>query len=246
MALIERNTVEVMGRDDLLGLLDTPHPHPSLHRLRDLRQGSPRHRPGVDGQGPRLPARGHRLPHPPRRLAHLDQRQARRRPRARSAASPRATSRRRCARRCSPSAPTLTRVHFVLGTDLYDTNPDYWTTVHRGESRTRRWRGCCAASASSAASRASSVDFAKLIYPAMQAADIFAQGVNLAHAGTEQRKAHVIARDVATRSAHQPAPRHRRDGTIKPAGGAPPSSARAAQAAGVAAAGGRRPLRRSR
>jgi tyrosyl-tRNA synthetase len=43
------------------------------------------------------------------------------------------------------------------------------------------------------------VDFAKLIYPAMQAADIFAQGINLAHAGTEQRKAHVIARDVATR-----------------------------------------------
>jgi tyrosyl-tRNA synthetase len=41
------------------------------------------------------------------------------------------------------------------------------------------------------------VDFAKLIYPAMQAADIFAQGITLAHAGMDQRKAHVIARDVA-------------------------------------------------
>ena len=42
-----------------------------------------------------------------------------------------------------------------------------------------------------------SVDFAKLIYPAMQAADIFTLGVHIAHAGMDQRKAHVIARDVA-------------------------------------------------
>jgi tyrosyl-tRNA synthetase len=42
-----------------------------------------------------------------------------------------------------------------------------------------------------------SVDFAKLIYPAMQAADIFALGAHIAHAGMDQRKAHVIARDVA-------------------------------------------------
>jgi tyrosyl-tRNA synthetase len=42
-------------------------------------------------------------------------------------------------------------------------------------------------------------DFAKLIYPAMQAADIFALGVHIAHAGMDQRKAHVVARDVATK-----------------------------------------------
>ena len=42
-----------------------------------------------------------------------------------------------------------------------------------------------------------SVDFAKLIYPPMQVADIFTMGVNIAHAGMDQRKAHVIARDVA-------------------------------------------------
>ena len=41
------------------------------------------------------------------------------------------------------------------------------------------------------------VDFAKLLYPAMQVADIFIQNVNLAHAGYDQRKAHVVARDVA-------------------------------------------------
>ena len=42
-----------------------------------------------------------------------------------------------------------------------------------------------------------SIDFAKLIYPPMQVADIFFQGINLAHSGMDQRKAHVIARDVA-------------------------------------------------
>jgi len=41
------------------------------------------------------------------------------------------------------------------------------------------------------------VDFAKLLYPAMQVADIFIQNINLAHAGFDQRKAHVIARDIA-------------------------------------------------
>jgi tyrosyl-tRNA synthetase len=35
-----------------------------------------------------------------------------------------------------------------------------------------------------------------LIYPLMQAADIFKLGVNIAHAGMDQRKIHVIAREV--------------------------------------------------
>ena len=40
-------------------------------------------------------------------------------------------------------------------------------------------------------------DAAMLIYPAMQSADIFALGVNIAHAGTDQRNVHVVARDSA-------------------------------------------------
>lgn len=38
---------------------------------------------------------------------------------------------------------------------------------------------------------------AQLMYPAMQVADIFYQDINIAHAGMDQRKAHVIMRDVA-------------------------------------------------
>lgn len=41
------------------------------------------------------------------------------------------------------------------------------------------------------------VDFASLTYPGMQVADIFFQNIDIAHAGLDQRKAHVIMRDVA-------------------------------------------------
>ena len=36
-----------------------------------------------------------------------------------------------------------------------------------------------------------------LLYPAMQAADIFKMGINIAHAGTDQRNVHIVARDAA-------------------------------------------------
>ena len=42
-----------------------------------------------------------------------------------------------------------------------------------------------------------SSDTASLFYPAMQAADIFTLGVNITHAGTDQRNVHVVARDCA-------------------------------------------------
>ncbi|MFW9929790.1 MAG: tyrosine--tRNA ligase [Candidatus Thorarchaeota archaeon] len=88
------------------------------------------------------------------------------------------------------------RVKFSLGTDLYHNNDSYWETfidvcksttlnrMHRSITITGRKMG-------------EKVDFAKLLYPAMQVADIYIQDVNLAHAGYDQRKAHVIARDVA-------------------------------------------------
>jgi tyrosyl-tRNA synthetase len=46
-------------------------------------------------------------------------------------------------------------------------------------------------------SQGKEVDMATLFYPPLQVADIFTLGANLAHAGMDQRKAHVIAKDVA-------------------------------------------------
>ncbi len=87
-------------------------------------------------------------------------------------------------------------LHFLLGSDLYASTTDYWSCVvdvskHTTLARMQRSITILGRQ------EGSNVDFAKLIYPAMQAADIFAQGVHLAHAGIDQRKAHVIARDVA-------------------------------------------------
>jgi len=41
------------------------------------------------------------------------------------------------------------------------------------------------------------LDFSQFIYPPLQVTDIFAQGIDLAHGGMDQRKAHVLAREVA-------------------------------------------------
>ena len=88
------------------------------------------------------------------------------------------------------------QLEVVLASDMYDQYPDYWAAVidvSKNTSLARMQRSITILGRQ----EGEGVDFAKLIYPAMQAADIFAQGVHIAHAGMDQRKAHVIARDVA-------------------------------------------------
>ncbi|MHB8492254.1 MAG: tyrosine--tRNA ligase [Solirubrobacteraceae bacterium] len=88
------------------------------------------------------------------------------------------------------------KLKFVLGSELYADNDDYWATmidVAKNTTLGRMQRSITILGRK----EGESVDFAKLIYPAMQVADIFAMQVTLAHAGLDQRKAHVIARDTA-------------------------------------------------
>lgn len=90
------------------------------------------------------------------------------------------------------------KLNFVLGTDLYHHNDRYWETlidVSKNTTLARMQRSITILGRK----EGESVDFAKLIYPSMQVADIFAMGVNIAHAGMDQRKAHVVARDVASK-----------------------------------------------
>lgn len=87
-------------------------------------------------------------------------------------------------------------VKFVLGSDLYHHNDDFWLTVidvskHTSLSRMQR------SITIMGRAEGGSVDFAKLMYPPMQVSDIFVQNINLPQAGLDQRKAQVIARDVA-------------------------------------------------
>jgi tyrosyl-tRNA synthetase len=88
------------------------------------------------------------------------------------------------------------KVKFTLGTELYHNNDKYWETfidVCKNTTLNRMHRSITIMGRK----LGEGVDFAKLLYPAMQVADIFIQNVNLAHAGYDQRKAHVVARDVA-------------------------------------------------
>jgi tyrosyl-tRNA synthetase len=114
--------------------------------------------------------------------------------------------------RCCGGDPD--RVTWQLGSDLYARGNSYWETlvdVAKNTTLTRIQRSITIMGRK----EGGTVDFAKLLYPVMQVADIFAQGVTLAHAGTDQRKAHVIAIDVAEQLVRQPL-RDANGASIKP------------------------------
>ncbi|MGC8940533.1 MAG: tyrosine--tRNA ligase [Candidatus Nanoarchaeia archaeon] len=89
------------------------------------------------------------------------------------------------------------KIKFIIGSELYENlGNKYWTTAleiakHTNLARIKRSITIAGRKLGEA------VNFALLWYPVMQVADIFALGANLAHGGMDQRKAHVVARDVA-------------------------------------------------
>lgn len=87
-------------------------------------------------------------------------------------------------------------VDFVFGSELYYNNDRYWQTVvevgkNLTVSRVKK------STAIMGREESDEMKFAMLLYPPMQVADIFEMGCHIAHAGTDQRKCHVIAREVA-------------------------------------------------
>jgi tyrosyl-tRNA synthetase len=88
-------------------------------------------------------------------------------------------------------------LNFILGSDLYHHNDQYWESLIEVTKATTLNRILRSISIMGR-TEGESVDFAKLIYPPMQVADIFMMEINFAQGGIDQRKAHVIARDVAT------------------------------------------------
>ncbi|PJE81332.1 tyrosine--tRNA ligase [Candidatus Pacearchaeota archaeon CG10_big_fil_rev_8_21_14_0_10_32_42] len=107
----------------------------------------------------------------------------------------------RASLKCVGGSPE--KLKFVLGSEFYHNNDKYWLDVidvskHTSLSRMQR------SITIMGRTEGGSVDFAKLIYPPMQVADIFAQQINMPHAGIDQRKAQVIARDVALKLSFDP------------------------------------------
>ncbi|MBT3941040.1 tyrosine--tRNA ligase [Candidatus Woesearchaeota archaeon] len=95
------------------------------------------------------------------------------------------------------------KIKFVLGSQLYHNNDLYWQTMidvakHMSVGRAKR------SITIMGRKEGEDHDLAKYFYPPMQVADIFAQGLHIAHAGMDQRKAHVVARDVALKISTNP------------------------------------------
>lgn len=87
-------------------------------------------------------------------------------------------------------------IEFILGSELYQLQSEYWADVIRVSKATTISR-MLRSTTIMGRKEGEVTDAAMLIYPAMQAADIFTIGVNIAQAGTDQRNVHVVARDVA-------------------------------------------------
>jgi tyrosyl-tRNA synthetase len=86
-------------------------------------------------------------------------------------------------------------VEWILGKTLYERCPIHWETFMRVGKHITLSRNLRSVSIMGK-KQGTDVDMATLFYPPLQVADIFTMGVNLAHAGIDQRKAHVIAREV--------------------------------------------------
>ncbi len=96
------------------------------------------------------------------------------------------------------------KLQFKLCSETYAENPDFWVTfleVGKNTTLSRTKRSITIMGRE----ESDDIETAKLMYPILQAADIFLLGVNIAHAGIDQRKVHVIARDAAA-SLNQPKP----------------------------------------
>jgi tyrosyl-tRNA synthetase len=82
---------------------------------------------------------------------------------------------------------------------------DYWARVIRVARATSLARTRRAMSIMGRSEEESALDTSKLLYPSMQAADIFELPVELAYGGMDQRRAHVLAREIAHQY-HWPVP----------------------------------------
>jgi len=89
---------------------------------------------------------------------------------------------------------TEDKVKYVLASEVYD--KDYWREVLRISKDTTMQRMLRCTTIMGRAQK-DALDCASVLYPAMQAADIRFLGVDIAHAGIDQRKVHMLAREIA-------------------------------------------------
>ncbi|MDR0309564.1 MAG: tyrosine--tRNA ligase [Candidatus Methanoplasma sp.] len=88
------------------------------------------------------------------------------------------------------------KVNFVYASEILS-DIEYWEKVIKVAKATTLSRVKRAMTIMGRSEDEAEVDFSKLIYPILQATDIFCMDIDLAYAGIDQRRAHMLARDAA-------------------------------------------------
>lgn len=86
---------------------------------------------------------------------------------------------------------------FKFASEEYASHPDFWMTFLEVAKNTSLSRSKRSITIMGREEAEDNIETAKIMYPIMQAADIFLLQVNVAQAGIDQRKVHVVARDTA-------------------------------------------------
>lgn len=83
----------------------------------------------------------------------------------------------------------------ILGSDLYKNNDEYWKALMRFSVRTTMARATRTL-VIQGRSQKDTLHVSQYIYPMMQVTDILALDVDIPHAGMDQRKVHVLAKEL--------------------------------------------------
>ena len=86
-------------------------------------------------------------------------------------------------------------VEFELGTDLYRGNDKYWMDLLRFSKKVSLARDTRCLTIMGRTAK-ETLDVAQYVYPPMQAVDIKAMDLDVVHSGMDQRKIHVLVREV--------------------------------------------------
>jgi len=87
-------------------------------------------------------------------------------------------------------------VKIVKGSELYDSNKDYWTDLIRFSKHMTLARTKRALTIMGRSENDEKIDISKLLYPPMQAVDMHYLDVDIAQSGMDQRKIHMLAREI--------------------------------------------------
>ena len=86
--------------------------------------------------------------------------------------------------------------NIVLGSDHYDSKKEYWTELVQIAKHMSLARSMRTLTIMGRSENDEKIDLAKLIYPVMQATDIHSLDLDIMHAGMDQRKIHMLVKDV--------------------------------------------------